>query len=30
VHNTAIFIGGTEAEYVEQLKKARDAAMIKG
>ena len=31
-HNTAIFIGGTEEEYVEQLKQAREQAvgMIQG
>lgn len=27
VHNTAIFIGGTEEEYVEQLKQAREQAV---
>jgi hypothetical protein len=28
LHNTAIFIGGTEEEYIQQLKQARDQAMI--
>lgn len=27
IHNTAIFIGGTEEEYVEQLKQAREQAV---